>query len=262
MMLVQAQWLASLPQTLSALCLLGVLLLICLPRAAQAEEEAPLLVEVIDAYLELHTGPGRAFPVFHVVERGEQVTLLKQRTDWVKVETRKGKQGWARVRDLERTLTAAGQGVRFAGGDLAGFDTRRWELGFLSGDFGGANVLSLYGGFHFNPLLSLELSASKVLGNFSDSEMVNLNLVGQPFPEWRLSPFFTLGTGLIHTQPQVTLVQEEDRTDQLGHVGVGVRAYITRRFVARAEYRNFVVFQSTDDNEEISQWQVGISVFF
>ena len=39
------------------------------------------VVSVADPYLELRTGPGRGYPVFHVVDRGETVEIMKRRTD-------------------------------------------------------------------------------------------------------------------------------------------------------------------------------------
>ena len=77
-----------------------------------------------------------------------------------------------------------------------------------------------------------------------------------------MSPFFTLGAGVIHTEPKSTIVQGEDRSDQVGHVGAGFRIYAARRFVLRAEYKSYVVFTSRDDNEEVEEWKVGFAFFF
>jgi len=82
------------------------------------------------------------------------------------------------------------------------------------------------------------------------------------YPQWRASPYFTLGAGSIHTEPKGTLVATIDRTDRLAHAGLGVRAYIGRRFMFRAEYKTYVVFTSRDDNEEIREWKAGFSFFF
>jgi hypothetical protein len=41
-----------------------------------------------------------------------------------------------------------------------------------------------------------------------------------------------------------------------------VRVYLTRRFIFRAQYKNFILFNSTDNNQEINEWQAGLSVFF
>jgi hypothetical protein len=58
------------------------------------------------------------------------------------------------------------------------------------------------------------------------------------------------------------LVDESDRTEQIGNVGVGLRSYLTRRFLLRAEYRNYVIFQDKDDNQEIDGWKAGFAFFF
>ena len=86
-------------------------------------------------------------------------------------------------------------------------------------------------GTRSTPNVSVEVWGSQILGNFSNGWMGSVNVVHEAFPEWRFSPFFTMGAGVIHTEPKSTIVQGEDRTDQIGHVGAGFRVYITRRFV-------------------------------
>ena len=44
-------------------------------------------------YLEMHTGPGRGYPVFYVVGRGETLVVLYSRTDWYKVRAPRGQEG-------------------------------------------------------------------------------------------------------------------------------------------------------------------------
>ncbi len=67
----------------------------CLAGAARADVHY-FSVRIAEPYIELHTGPGRGFPVFHVVDRGELVEVIKRRTDWFKLRTAKGKEGWAK----------------------------------------------------------------------------------------------------------------------------------------------------------------------
>ena len=219
-------------------------------------------VVVADPFIELHTGPGRGYPIFYVIDRGENIELLKRKTDWFKVRAPNGTEGWVSRQQMELTLTPSGEKTDFGGSTLSDFANSRWQLGAMYGDFGGANVISGYGAFSLTPNLSVELWGSQVLGRFSNSYLLNLNVAHVFFPEWRASPYFTLGTGVIHTKPKATLVATEDRTDQVGHVGLGVRTYLTRRFVARLEYKSYVVFTSRDDNEEIEEWKAGFSFFF
>ena len=50
-----------------------------LQRAALCEERHQQVV-IDDPFIELHTGPGRGYPVFYIAERGEHVQLLKEKT--------------------------------------------------------------------------------------------------------------------------------------------------------------------------------------
>ena len=217
---------------------------------------------VADPYLELRTGPGRGYPIYHVVDRGEDVDILKRRTDWFLVRADNGKEGWVKREQMERTLQPDGGEVSFAPATIEDFTNAKWETGLLAGDFGGANIISAYGSYSLNPNVSVELWASQILGNFSNGYMASANVVHETWPEWRFSPFFTLGTGMIHTKPKSTIIQGEDRTDPIGHVGAGFRIYVSRRFLLRAEYKSYVVFTSRDENEEVEEWKAGFAFFF
>ena len=217
---------------------------------------------VADPYLEMHTGPGRGYPVFHVVDRGESVDIIKQRTDWFLVRDADGDEGWVDQEQMELTLNPDGSQVDFERAGLEDFTNSRWEMGALAGDFGGANIVSLYGGYSLNPHVSVEVWGSQILGNFSNGWTASVNVVHEAWPDWRVSPFFTLGAGMIWTEPKSTIIQGEDRNDQIGHAGAGFRVYIARRFLLRAEYRTHVVFTSRNDNEEVEEWKVGFAFFF
>jgi uncharacterized protein YgiM (DUF1202 family) len=227
-----------------------------------AQGSEPVRVEVSAPYIELHTGPGRGYPIFYVAERGESVEILLRKTDWFKVRTARGKQGWVARAQIEQTQLAAGQPLRLADAGRDDYNRRRWELGAMGGSFGGADIITAYGGYAFASTLATELALSQVLGTYSDSLMLTVNLVAQPFPEWRVSPFFVLGSGVMHTNPKVTLVQSQSRLDSATHVGLGARTYLARRLLLRAEYNNYVVYQNKDSNQRINEWKIGFSVFF
>jgi len=243
-------------------CLIFIALQTFTPGYAEATAEDLRTVSVADPFLEMHTGPGRGYPIYHVVDRGESVQIVMQRTEWYLVRAENGNEGWVALAQMELTLKPDGSEVEFGRATLEDFTNAKWEAGILAGDFGGANIISLYGGYSFNPHLSLEVWGSQILGNFSNGWMGSVNVVHETWPEWRFSPFFTLGAGVIHTSPKSTIVQGEDRTDEIAHVGVGVRIYTTRRFVLRVEYKSYVVFTSRDENEEVEEWKAGFAFFF
>lgn len=233
-----------------------------LPAMCVNAAEAPQILEVIDPYLEMHTGPGEGYPVFHVIERGKKIEVLKRRTDWFKVRTDKDKTGWIDRGQMEQTLTEVGERTKlkkFSEGDYSG---REWEMGLMGGDFGGSTVMTFYTGYYFTENFSTELQLSQILGGFSSSTFINMSVSLEPFPEWSVSPYFTLGTGVINTRARSSLVQSKDRTDSSSHVGIGARMYFTKRFLVRFEVKDYVLFSSDNDNEEITEWKVGFGVFF
>ena len=242
--------------------ILIVLILLCSAGTGRVLAAEHPSVRVSEAYVNLHTGPGRGYPVTQIVERGGYIQILLRKTDWFKVRTKKGFEGWVSLEDMQHTLDLEGEGVKF---DTVGRDQyahRRWETGVKMGDFSGSTLLSTYLGYYFTQNLSAELTLSQALGNFSDSELLNISITHQPWPEWRFSPYLTLGGGVIYTKPDAKFVQTRNRTDQTVHAGLGLRIYVTRRFMVRAEYRSNVILTNINDNFEIDEWTLGFSAFF
>ena len=124
-------------------------------------DEPPLRVEVTAPYIEMHTGPGDAYPVHQVIERGEWVEVIKRRTDWFQVNAHRERTGWVHVEQMRLTRIAEGVPLEVKQYGLEDFKARKWEFGFLGGDMDGAAVLSLYGGYAFNKNLSAEVSLSQ-----------------------------------------------------------------------------------------------------
>jgi hypothetical protein len=236
-------------------------LLIFLAATATAWAEG-LEVTVADPFLEMRTGPGRAFPVVHVVERGEKVRVEKRRTDWFQVIDENGREGWVNKGQMAETLVPAGVKMEIDDPGREDFGAHRREVGLLVGDYGGSNVLTAYGAYAFNEHLSAEVALSHLLGNFSDGQYLTLGVTHVPRPDWRIQPFLSIGTGVIRIEPKGTLVGTEVRTDQVAYAGLGVRAYVARRFIVRGEYKEYVVFTDRDENEEDTEWKIGFAFFF
>jgi opacity protein-like surface antigen len=244
------------------LALAGLLLLAALLTPAVSAAREYLQLFVTAPYLELHTGPGRGYPVFHVVPRDGSVDVLFRRTDWFKVRTEQGVEGWASQTDMQKMVLADGSQFKFDLGDRAGFTSHRYEMGMFAGQYGGATLVSGYMSFSFNSQLALEASVGQFLGNFSNGETEDLGFAHVFVPEARWSPFVTIGLGLVQTQPKATLVAAPDRDEQSAYVGGGIRFYLTRRFFLRAEYRQYWIFTKRNQNEDADEWKAGFAFFF
>jgi len=241
----------------ASLVLLGMLLT---PAVGGAHEYLQLFVA--QPYLELHTGPGRGYPVFHVVPRDGSVDVLFRRTEWFKVRTEHGVEGWASQHDMLGMVLADGSPFRFSVGDRAGFGAHRYEAGLFAGAYGGANYVSGYASLSFNSQLALEAALGQFLGRYSNGVTADVGLTHVIVPEARWSPFLTLGVGEVHVEPKATLVQAANRNEQTAYVGGGVRYYLTRRFFVRGEYKAHYVFTKRNQNQEADEWKLGFAFFY
>lgn len=237
-----------------------VFLALCAAAAVQADDV--LEVIVADPYIDIHTGPGRGYPVFHVVEEGGRIQVIKRRTQWIKVRTPRGRTGWVHRRQLGRTLDDTGDYVALEEISREDFFRRHGELGVHIGEFDNATSLTVFGGFAFTENLQLNLSLMEASSREMNYRVISGELQHHLFPRWRASPYVLLGLGRVQLEPRVVLVQPEEDTEKAVNAGTGVRFHLTRSFLVRAEYRDHLLMTSRNDNEEVSEWKAGFSVLF
>jgi hypothetical protein len=231
-------------------------------HVAPAGAASAAAVTVQDPYLELHSGPGRGFPVTQVVDRGASVELLRQRTDWIKVRTGRDHEGWVNRRQLERTLTGDGEQVRLAGPTAEARTGHRWEASVGAGDFNGADVVTVAASYALNDSLYVRADVAQLFGEFSNGWLAAAGIGHIFMPQWRVSPFVGIGAGWVYVEPTATLVEAPSRSNQAAYAGAGLRGYFNNRFLLQAEYRQYLIFMDTDDNEVINAWTVGFTHFF
>jgi uncharacterized protein YgiM (DUF1202 family) len=240
--------------------LLAALLFSLLGASAGARDHLQLFV--VRPYLELHTGPGRGYPVTQVVARGESVDVLMRRTEWFKVRTERGIEGWANERDIAQTTLADGSAFRINLGDRAGFADHRWESGVMAGAYEGATLISAYGAISLTDNLKVEVAGSQYIGNLSNGYLLDIGFAHVFMPTWRVSPFVTLGGGYERVEPKPTLTQPLSADNQTAYVGVGLRCYLGRRLFLRGELREHEVFTNQNSNEVKNEWKLGFAFFY
>ena len=228
--------------------------------AAPPQDDA-LRLTVTEPYAELHSGPGRGYPVFHVIERGDTFILLQQRTDWVMVETREGVRGWMDVQTVEASQGPDGELVRFGQTGLDDWRERRIELGFGFGDFDGDPLFSFRAGYRLGPHFMAEAQLLQAAGSFSSTTAYHASIQVLPFLDGRITPFFSLGAGKIDNEPRSTLVDAAEVNEWAGNVAIGVRGWLTRRFLLRGDVRHFVLTRDINNNDDFTEISLGFSVF-
>lgn len=247
-----------------ALALLGTL-----PVAHAADAPTTERLTVTDPYLELHTGPGRGYPVFFVVQRGGAIAIELRDTDWYKVRVAGDDRradaeitGWVHRRQLETTLTDAGVRKSFRDILLDDYLTRRVQLGEAKGRFKSEPMLKVWTSYRLSDTLTAEATLGQVQGVFSGSDFWHVNLLGEPWSDRRLSPFFGIGVGRFKNFPNLSLVGAQVTDAKLANAQVGARFYLSERFVLRVDWSIYTAFVEDQRSTEYRAITAGISFFF
>ncbi len=219
-------------------------------------------LHVAEPYLEMHTGPGRGYPVFFVVEKGQTVAVELRRTDWFRVRAEGGQVGWVPRRALERTLTAAGEGKTFRDLLLDDYLSRRLEFGGAWGQFRSEPMLKLWTQYRLADTLGVELAFGQVQGAFSGTDYWHLSLVSEPWSDRRLSPFFGVGLGQFRNFPNTSLVEAVPTDARLAHAMVGLRWHIAERFVVRLDWTLYTAFVADNRSIEYRAVSGGLAFYF
>jgi hypothetical protein len=230
------------------------------PLLHAAEETETLIIA--DPYIELRTGPGRGYPIYYVAVRDERIQILLRHTDWYKVRTEKGKEGWVYRLQLETTLTEAGGKKTFRDIALDDYLKRRLEVGAAYGRFDKEPMLKVWTAYRLTDTLSVEGTIGQVQGVFSGTDLWHLNLNVEPWSDKRLSPFFGIGFGRFKNIPNSSLVGAVTTDANLANGSIGARYYITERFVARFDYTIYTAYIADTRSGEYRATTLGLSFFF
>jgi hypothetical protein len=219
-------------------------------------------LQVADPYIELRTGPGRGYPIFFVAQRNAFIAVELRHTDWYRVRTDDGKVGWVSRQQLETTLASGGVQKTFRDVMIDDFLNRKVQLGGAWGHFKGEPMLKFWTSYRMSETLSLEGTIGQVQGVFSGTDIWHLNLMSEPWADQRLSPFFGIGVGKFTNFPNLSLVGAETTNAKLANAMLGVRYYLTERFVLRADYSFYTVFVNDTKTNDYHAWTLGVSFFF
>ncbi len=231
-------------------------------RSSSAATGSSERLTVADPFLEMRTGPGRGYPVFFVVDRGQAVVVEMRHTDWFKVRAEGGQLGWVQRQQLETTLTAAGASKTFRDIALDDYLARRLQMGAAVGRFKSEPMLKLWASYKLADTLSLEATAGQVQGVFSGTNFWHASLHSEPWSDQRLSPFFGIGVGQFKNFPNQSLVGAANTDAKLAHAIVGLRYYVSERFVLRTDWALYTAFVSDQRSTEYRAVTAGVSFFF
>ncbi len=219
-------------------------------------------LQVTEPYLELHTGPGRGFPVFFVVSRQDWIEVEQRRTDWYRVRTAGGQVGWVSRQQLESTLTAAGAQKGFRDILLDDYLSRRVQLGAGWGRFNSEPALKLWTQYRLSETLSAEATLGQVQGLYSGSDYWHVGLLTEPWSDQRWSPFASIALGRFTNVPNASLVNAVTVRAKMSSALLGLNLHLSDRFLVRADYGLHTIYYSDTRTAEFRAWTLGVAFFF
>jgi hypothetical protein len=228
---------------------------------ADSGNTGPAVLEVVEPFIEMHTGPGRGYPVFNVVEQGETVELLMRRADWYKIRTVDNKTGWTSASGLAHTLEPTGVPVDLPEVTRGDYLASSWRVGFTSGQLEGSNSVSLTAGYRPLSWAGVEIEGGRIFDQSVTSDYYGINLMVEPDTNWVVVPYISVGGGqFTFNSRHKILVNDTGSRDYLSF-GAGAGYYIGRSIVVRGEYRSYSV-SSSEDRVWLNAWTIGLNTFF
>ncbi len=215
-----------------------------------------------EPFIEMHSGPGRGYPVIYVVGRDDSITVLYSRTEWYKVRAPRGQEGWVRRADLARTQLPSGEPAPIR---LTPNSRRhRWEVGAGYGVFNRQNLVTGFTDFGLTDSLDAEFVMQQAFGTIDNRD------VDDPRPashlHSRMALVFAHGrhrhrlssTSTTKCRPTPLEIQQSDGLCVAGRARLHHPAlHVARRL---AQLRRLQ--QRQNQNEELEEWKFGLAVFF
>jgi opacity protein-like surface antigen len=221
-----------------------------------------LTVIVEESYIEMHTGPGRGYPIFNVVEQGQTVEILKRKTNWYKIRSADNKTGWTNAAQLAHTLKPTGVPVDLPEVSRGDYLKSHWRVGFTGGSMEGASTFSVTAGFRpFRWGAELEVEGGKIFDESVTSDYYGVNLLFEPPIEWTITPYVSVGGGKLSLNDRQKVVANDAGSPSYYSLGVGASYYVVSNLVVRGGYRSYSI--STDEDRVwLNAWAIGLSLFF
>ena len=226
------------------------------PPAPQVE------LSVIDTYLDLHTGPGRGYPIFHVIEQGQAVTVLRRRSNWFYVSDRRNIQGWVKQESLARTLAPTGMPAALPDIQHGDFLAQQGRIGFSVGQLGTSYTANVTAGYRLLSFAGIEVEYGQIFKELEDGSSIGATVIIEPIKSWSFTPFISKGIAWQDwKKKKKSSVGSNNFTSNSEFTGAGINYYIGFNFVVRGEFRQVVL---TDNNGSTSnsEWRLGFSSFF
>jgi len=214
-------------------------------------------LRVEQAFLNIHTGPGSAYPNFYIAENNEIIYISGYQSDWYQVELRNYSgqakvNGWMSAAEIDPFLKTDSSNQNKTG---------HWFVGTAGGIFADEAMIQGKLGYFFGEQLWLEFAISEALEDLSNSMIYQINLLHAPLGRKTFSPFLGIGMGRLKNKPFQTTINQEDSSSSFMDVNIGIQWHFTDNILFRGDLKNYAIALSDNEIDSHQEYSIGFSVF-
>jgi len=192
-------------------------LLLVMPMTVQA-----LSVQTSDVYMQVHSGPGRHYPVFKSLSRGESVELIKQKAGWVKLQLKNGQFGWVPYQSLWQSRIGPAYEKSLL--DYARENEKKhFSMGASMGWLNGDPMRGLLFQYPISTKLTTNVGWNSASSLFATNTMVSLNAEYDVLRYKRFQPMLLVGVGQFSSAAKTSVIGHDSISTSALRVGAGAR---------------------------------------
>ncbi|HEX2657993.1 MAG TPA: SH3 domain-containing protein [Polyangia bacterium] len=240
------------------------------PAPARADDEA--LVRVLAEQASVHTGPGFAFRVVYVANRGEVFPVEERatRAHWFRVRLPDGTGGWILgdevfPLDLEASDTHRGPSLWHRIGEAIFSPSPLLQghigLSFSAGVIGHDSAFLFRPALVFEPHISLEGFLGETVGNQIDVIYYGAGPNIFIFPTSPVTPFLGAAAGGASSRPKADQFTVPTGTYAIVNVGGGLLVALKKRITLRGDVRHYVLFDP-NHTQSVEEYTGALSIVF
>ena len=253
-----------------AAALLTAAYLLASPAAARADDEA--LVRVLAEQASVHTGPGFAFRVVYVANRGEVFPVEERatRAHWFRVRLPDGTGGWILgdevfPLDLEASDIHRGPSLwhRISEALFSPSPLLQGHIGlsFSAGVIGHDSAFLFRPALVFEPHISLEGFLGETVGNQIDVIYYGAGPNVFLFPTSPVTPFLAAAAGGASSRPKADQFTVPTGNYAIVNVGGGLLIALKKRITVRGDVRHYVLFDP-NHTQSVEEYTGALSIVF
>lgn len=229
----------------------------CVPAFANEENK----LGVTNAFIDLRTGAGVGFPVFHSVNRGGSVTLLKQKANWYKVQAKRGITGWVQADKLAQGTQHLQSRQPFSRVNSLRQNSRNIALETAFGIIGDDPMYGIAMQWRPWRCCGVEARMNKVMGSYTDARLLTAGLYAEKMLWTKWHFLLALSMGEMSGTPRQTLVNQSVITNSLRTLGLGAKYRVAQRLNVLLGWRLHQTDIQTGDSQ-LNELYTGVQVYF